>query len=81
MLKKNYILEKKYIKFVNQIHSNKTIIINKNNYLNEFEADGMITQDKNISIGILTADCCPIFIFDDDNTFISCLHVGWKGCL
>jgi YfiH family protein len=76
---KELFLDKKKIKFLNQIHSNKTIIINQNNYSDRFEADGMITQDKNICIAILTADCCPIFLFDDENSFISCLHAGWKG--
>ena len=76
---KELLLDKKKIKFVNQIHSNKTVIINKKNFLNKFQADGMITQDKNINIAILTADCCPIFLFDIENTFISCLHAGWKS--
>tara|TARA_B110000438_G_scaffold282787_1_gene310125 strand:- start:26 stop:808 length:783 start_codon:yes stop_codon:yes gene_type:complete len=76
---KELLLDKKKIKFVNQIHSNKIAIINKNNFLNRFQADGMITQDKTINIAVLTADCCPIFLFDDENTFVSCLHVGWKG--
>jgi len=43
-------------------------------------ADGMITRDRDINIAVLTADCCPIFLFDDDSSFISCLHAGWKGC-
>mgnify|MGYP006089684533 CR=1 FL=1 len=76
---KKLLLNTKKIKFLNQIHSNKVILINKNNYSNKFKADGMITQDKNICIAVLTADCCPIFLFDDENTFISCLHAGWKG--
>lgn len=73
-------LERKKIKLVNQIHSNKVVIINKKNFFNNIKADGMITQDKDISLAILTADCCPIFIFDEKASFISCLHVGWKGC-
>ena len=74
-------LEKKKLKLISQIHSNEVIIINDKNFVKKIEADGMITQDKNISIAILTADCCPIFIFDQEASFISCLHAGWKGCL
>jgi hypothetical protein len=73
-------LEIKNLKLINQIHSNKVIIINEKNFKKKFEADGMITQDKNISIAVLTADCCPIFLFDEEASFISCLHAGWKGC-
>ena len=72
-------LANKKIKFVDQIHSNKTVIVDKNNYLKKFEADAIITQDKEICIAILTADCCPIFLFDDESKFVSCIHAGWKG--
>ena len=72
-------LDKNKLKFVSQIHSNKTVIINDDNYLKSFEADGIITENKDISIAVLTADCCPIFLFDDENKFICCLHAGWKG--
>ena len=72
--------EKKKIKIMNQTHSNEVIMINDKNFVKEFEADGIITQDKDISIAVLTADCCPIFLFDEEASFISCLHAGWKSC-
>jgi len=78
--KKKLHLEKKKIKLINQIHSNKIILLNDKNFVKKFKADGMITQNKNICIGVLTADCCPIFLFDEEASFISCLHAGWKGC-
>ena len=79
--KKNLALKKSKLKIVNQIHSNKVKLINSNNFSKKYTADGIITQDKNISLGVLTADCCPIFIYDLENSFICCLHAGWKGCL
>ena len=45
------------------------------------EADGMITSLNNIVLGILTADCAPIIIYDEKNKFICNLHSGWKGSL
>ena len=78
--KKQLNLENSFLKTVNQIHSNKIILVDKDNINKKIKADGMITQDKKISIAILTADCCPIFFFDDQATFVSCLHAGWKGC-
>ena len=68
------------LKLINQIHSNKIININKNNFDKIYSADGIISEDKNVNIAVLTADCCPIFIFDTDSSFICCIHVGWKGC-
>ena len=72
-------LEKSSLKTVKQIHSNKVLEITNNNLNKKIECDGMITQDTNISLAILTADCCPIFIFDIESKFIACLHAGWKG--
>ena len=79
--KKNLGLDKSKLKFISQTHSNQVIIIDKNNFSTSVEADGSITQDKDISLVVLTADCCPIFIYDSDINFICCLHAGWKGCL
>ena len=76
---KNIKLNEKFLKLPNQTHSNKVVIINKYNLKEKIIADGLITQDHNINLGILTADCCPIFIYDKDETFICCLHSGWKG--
>jgi YfiH family protein len=70
----------KKLKMISQVHSKKVVLIDKDNFNKQFTADGMITQDHNINIAVLTADCCPIFLFDDDASFVSCLHSGWKGC-
>ena len=40
-----------------------------------------MTSLNNVVLGILTADCAPIFIYDNKNKFICCVHSGWKGTL
>ncbi len=72
---------KKKVKFINQIHSNKIIKINRKNIGKKYSGDGLITNNKKIALGILTADCCPIFIFDKNKKYICALHSGWKGTL
>ena len=74
-------LNKKKLILLNQFHSSKVIRINKNNINKKIYADGMITSLKDITLGILTADCAPIFIYDNKKKFICCLHSGWKGTL
>ena len=44
-------------------------------------ADGVITSLNNVVLGILTADCAPVIIYDDKNKFVCNLHSGWKGSL
>ena len=79
--KKKLGLEKCELKLIRQTHSNKVEIIDQNNLNEKIIADGSITKNKNIALAIMTADCAPIFIFDQDCSFICCLHIGWKGCL
>lgn len=41
--------------------------------------DALITQEKNFCIGITTADCVPILIYDPINHVLGAAHAGWKG--
>lgn len=78
---KNLGIKKKKLKIINQTHSNKIYYIDNNNFNNNLYGDGLITQNKKISLGVLTADCAPIFLFDKRKSIICCLHAGWKGTL
>jgi len=78
---KNLNLSKKKLILIKQTHSSKIIRLNKDNFNQNLEADGIITSLKNIVLGILTADCAPIIIYDDNNKFVCNLHSGWKGSL
>ena len=70
----------KNIILLNQIHSNKFIFINKNyKKKRKFKADAIITNQKKLPIGILTADCVPILIYDKKKNIIAAIHAGWKG--
>jgi len=65
---------------MNQTHSNKAVLINKKNKnKKKFKCDALVTQEKNIAIGVLTADCVPIILFDSKSQTIGCIHSGWKG--
>ncbi len=75
------LLKNKRLKTSKQIHSNLIKEVNKNNFDISVVADGLLTNDSSIAIGVLTADCAPILIFDKSKKFICCLHAGWKGSL
>ena len=45
----------------------------------KYTGDALITSQKKIPIGILTADCTPILIHDNKKNMISAIHAGWKG--
>ena len=79
-----FVSEKMKIKPTNlilmhQTHSSKVVEIRKNNYKKKILADAMITQMRGISLGVLTADCVPVILYDVENKIIGCIHAGWKG--
>ena len=41
--------------------------------------DGMITQEKNLLLCTLQADCVPVFLLDPVKKVIGMVHSGWKG--
>lgn len=61
-----------------QIHSNKVITIT-DNFEGKQEADGLVTKQKGMILGILTADCTPVLFSDSKNQVIGAAHAGWKG--
>ena len=71
----------KNIFLLHQVHSSKYIFINKNfKFLkNKIQADAIITDQRNLPIAVLTADCIPILLFDRKRKMIAAIHAGWKG--
>ena len=70
----------KSIFLLHQIHSNKFVYIDqKNKFKSKPKADAVITNQKKIPIGILTADCVPILLCDERKHLIAAIHAGWKG--
>ena len=45
------------------------------------EGDAMVTATPNLALGILTADCAPVLLADEQARVIGAAHAGWKGAL
>jgi YfiH family protein len=70
----------------NQTHSANIKVIVKNEEigwksLNTAiqDCDALITNQNNIILTILTADCVPILLFDPIEKVVAAVHAGWKG--
>ncbi len=74
-------LKLKKIFLVKQFHSSKFIYLNnKTSISNRSEnADAIISEKKGLAIGVLTADCVPILIYDYKRKMIAAIHAGWRG--
>jgi len=78
-------VEKKIPYLLNQVHSDQIFVLKDVSQTHEqiarVKADAIITHLPEIPIGIFTADCIPILIYEKYNKIIGCIHAGWKGAL
>ena len=67
---------------LNQKHTSQVIHFkNKKSVQNKLTADAIVSEVKNVGIGILSADCAPVLFYDPKKKIIGCAHSGWKGAL
>ncbi len=82
IVSKRISIPKNNLFLMNQTHSNKVFLINKNNKnIRKISADALITQRENIAISVLTADCVPILLYEKVNRIVACIHAGWRGAV
>ncbi len=41
--------------------------------------DAVMTQERGVCIGVSTADCMPILLYDPEHAAICAVHAGWRG--
>lgn len=64
-----------------QVHGADVVIVD-DNFLkagNLREADAFVTDQKDVLIAVRTADCLPIFIWDQAHQAMGIVHAGWKS--
>ncbi len=44
-------------------------------------ADGMVTEQREVFLGVLTADCVPLLISLPSRRLTAVVHAGWRGTL
>ncbi len=68
---------------VQQVHGDHVVVLAEGGRRPEElwaeEGDALITQVPEIALGIFTADCLPILLFDPVQRVIGAIHAGWRG--
>jgi YfiH family protein len=67
---------------LHQIHSADAVCVESPWTVdNPPKADAMATCVPGIALGILTADCAPVLLADEQARVIGAAHAGWRGAL
>ncbi len=75
-------LKDKNLVTMSQVHSNRVVEIGPGFDPDEHpEADGMVTRQSGIALGVLAADCTPVLFADPKAKIIAACHAGWRGAL
>lgn len=65
---------------VKQVHGNRVVRVTEGDRPSpNFEADALITNCLGIALGVVTADCLPIFFWSPETHAIGIAHAGWRG--
>jgi len=85
-LLKSLNLEDYSIVLANQTHSCNISVINdttSKGWEDENSAvvdtDALMTNQKGVLLGILTADCVPVLLYDNQKGVVLAIHAGWRG--
>ena len=63
-----------------QTHSKDAVIIHK--LPDEMiTADGLITTQRHLALGVLAADCAPVLLADRRAPICGAFHAGWRGAV
>ena len=82
LAKQNFISPRPTV-LIDQVHSSDVVVIDDESKIplatNRPKADAIVTNLKDLIIGLFTADCTPILFFDEKNSVIGAAHAGWLG--
>jgi YfiH family protein len=62
-----------------QVHSNRSMTAAEAAQETTPEADGLMTGQAGVLLGIQTADCIPVLVADPVRRAVAAFHAGWRG--
>ena len=75
------ILEQTQLVTLRQVHSGVVRILKSKDRISEnpLRGDGVITNQRNVLLGVQVADCVPVLVADVKRGAIGAFHAGWRG--
>lgn len=62
-----------------QVHGDRVAVVQGLSEKVFQETDGLLTDQPGLALGVFTADCMPIFLWDENRRVVGALHAGWRG--
>ncbi|OGW27265.1 MAG: hypothetical protein A2X56_05065 [Nitrospirae bacterium GWC2_57_13] len=70
---------------VNQVHGDEIVRISEMPHsaggYQKVQADGIITDLPGLAVGVETADCVPVLLYDPRRPVVAAVHAGWRSSL
>lgn len=78
------LMQLKHLLFLHQVHGNEGYTITDPRQaalLPAFTHDGdfLVTSLVRVGLGIVTADCLPLILYDTNHHAVAMTHAGWRG--
>ena len=67
------------LRLAHQSHSARVAIVESDS--GRQNADALVTGERDLLVGILTADCLPILMAERQAGIVAATHAGWRGAL
>ena len=64
--------------YMNQVHGDSVVVVDGIPTL-EPTADALVTDQPDIALAVLVADCIPLLLWDEAKTCVAAVHVGRQG--
>ena len=62
--------------YLKQPHSNKVYCVEQKGI---YEGDGLFTAKESLALVVRSADCIPLFFYDETGGFVGIIHLGWRS--
>ncbi len=69
------------VALVRQVHGSEIHLATRESARTRPDGDGIVTAERGIIVGVLTADCVPILMIDTRARVAGAFHGGWRGVL
>lgn len=71
------------VAFLRQVHGAGGYAVDDFSVIPFFDQEGdfLITHLSGVGLGIMTADCLPVIVYDPVHTSIGIAHAGWRGAV